>query len=299
MNFFFRNFRRELFAHVIGIFVCSSLLAQLHAARQLPHRLLRNTSQSPTQNMLMLPVTVRDSRGDYVTGLIKDAFTVYGNKTPQQILTFIGDDAPTSVGVLTEISLPTINGKNQGVDAFNDVVTRLRQLTNSLNEYFLVDFNNLTNSPQGIFRNAKYQKRAILFVKVGGNGPVLDRSVEGLYGLLMKTSVPIYFVDVRLDENAFLGISPSSQTALITDNREALQEITETSGGMMVQARNLTALNKVCESIAGELGHQYLLGFQPNVVPTGNKPHQLKVEVKMPINSLCESRVERSRLAGS
>src|SRR5215831_2470619 len=55
-------------------------------------------------DLVQLTVTVTDTYGRYVSGLNKNAFTVFDDKQPQEITHFSDDDAPVSVGVLFDVS---------------------------------------------------------------------------------------------------------------------------------------------------------------------------------------------------
>ena len=54
--------------------------------------------------LVVLHVTVRNRRGDLVTNLDRQAFTVYENGKQQPISIFRKDDVPVSVGLLIDNS---------------------------------------------------------------------------------------------------------------------------------------------------------------------------------------------------
>src|SRR5262249_38399197 len=54
--------------------------------------------------LVVLHATVRNSRGELIKDLEKDAFTVYENGKPQPITLFHRDDVPVSIGLLIDNS---------------------------------------------------------------------------------------------------------------------------------------------------------------------------------------------------
>src|SRR4030095_13638967 len=54
--------------------------------------------------LVVLQATVRNSRGELITDLDKDAFTVYENGKRQPITLFRRDDVPVSIGLLVDNS---------------------------------------------------------------------------------------------------------------------------------------------------------------------------------------------------
>src|SRR6478609_2367455 len=54
--------------------------------------------------LVVLQVTVRNARGEVVTNLGRDAFTVYENGRSQPISVFRRDDIPVSIGLLIDNS---------------------------------------------------------------------------------------------------------------------------------------------------------------------------------------------------
>src|SRR5579885_3083379 len=53
---------------------------------------------------VLLDVSVRDPKGGYVSGLLKDNFHVFEDGKPQQIVEFAAGDIPVTVGLLIDES---------------------------------------------------------------------------------------------------------------------------------------------------------------------------------------------------
>ena len=54
--------------------------------------------------LVILPVTVIDRKGAFVTGLRQDDFTVYDNGEPRAIQFFTSEDLPATIGVVIDRS---------------------------------------------------------------------------------------------------------------------------------------------------------------------------------------------------
>jgi VWFA-related protein len=61
------------------------------------------TLRSDTR-LVLVPVSVTDGRGATVDGLDRSNFSVFEDKTPQPIVAFSAEDAPTSVGLIFDTS---------------------------------------------------------------------------------------------------------------------------------------------------------------------------------------------------
>ncbi|KAF0249588.1 MAG: uncharacterized protein FD167_1013, partial [bacterium] len=89
-------------------------------------------------NLVTFNITVTDPYGRYVTGLSKEHFEVYDDKIPQKIEHFTDEDAPTSVGIIFDISGSMKGRLARSFEALN----KFCDTSHQLDEYFLVTFNN-------------------------------------------------------------------------------------------------------------------------------------------------------------
>jgi VWFA-related protein len=89
---------------------------------------------------IVLHVAVTDTAGRFVSGLRREAFAIYDNKIPQEIIHF-NHDVPVSVGILFDISYSMIEDDNKRFATFAKAkLLELIQLSNSSNEYFIIAF---------------------------------------------------------------------------------------------------------------------------------------------------------------
>src|SRR5947207_259588 len=86
--------------------------------------------------LVVLQATVKSDRGELVTDLTRDAFTVYEDGRPQPITLFRRDDVPLSVGLLIDNS-GSMRLKRSKVEAAALAFVRA---SNPLDEVFVVNF---------------------------------------------------------------------------------------------------------------------------------------------------------------
>jgi VWFA-related protein len=79
-----------------------------------------------TSNEVIVPVTVKDKKGNLVPGLNWHQFRVYEDNVPQRIVSFSSDAIPVSVAFVVDQSLPAdvMNRVNQSLSAVSDAFTK-------------------------------------------------------------------------------------------------------------------------------------------------------------------------------
>jgi VWFA-related protein len=94
----------------------------------------------PDSDAVVLAVTVKDKKGNFIGGLRQHDFAVYDNKVPQEISYFAAQDEPISVGVIIDVS-PSVADFDRGqLRAAGDALLRFAELGHPANEYFLIGF---------------------------------------------------------------------------------------------------------------------------------------------------------------
>jgi Ca-activated chloride channel family protein len=92
---------------------------------------------SARTELVILPVTVIDRKGAFVTGLHQNDFTVYDNGEPRAIQFFTSEDVPATIGLVIDRST-SMRGQGEQIAA---AITALGALAHPLDEYFIVNFN--------------------------------------------------------------------------------------------------------------------------------------------------------------
>ena len=89
-------------------------------------------------DLVTLTLTVTDYYGRYVSGLTKEAFTIYDDKKKQNITFFSDTDAPVSIGILFDVS-GSMNGEK--IAKARNALERFIYTSHPRDEYYLIAFN--------------------------------------------------------------------------------------------------------------------------------------------------------------
>ena len=85
-------------------------------------------------SLVLVPVTVTDRRGSNIKGLGVESFTVLDNRQPQPIAAFYSEDAPSSIGIVLDVSGSTRNILEQEKAA----VRAFLRFSNPEDDFFLI-----------------------------------------------------------------------------------------------------------------------------------------------------------------
>jgi VWFA-related protein len=97
---------------------------------------------STNVNLVLLDVSVKDSKGGYVSNLTQGNFTIEENGVPQKITTFVGKDVPVEAGLVLDASGSMRNKREQ----VNNAGLAFLDASNPHDQIFVVDFNDKVRS---------------------------------------------------------------------------------------------------------------------------------------------------------
>ncbi len=255
-------------------------------------------------DLVLVPVTVTDSRNRMVLGLEQPSFRIYENDQEQQIRYFGVEDAPISVGLVLDLSKSIGNKfvtERAAVDTFFGNA-------NSQDEYFVVTFadrptvratatQSIDEIQQGLaaevpdghtalfdavylgmakLRSARYPRRVLLIISDGGD----NHSRYGLKevkSLAQEADVGIYAIGV-FDSMLFRSFEEFM-------GKRWLREITDVTSGRTVSVDNFEKLPEIAASLSREMRSQYVLGYKPRHPGRDGKWRKIKVQVTPPKDS--------------
>jgi len=246
-------------------------------------------------DLVLLDVSVRDSRGGYVTDLPKEAFRVLVDGRPQNISQFARVDAPVTIGLIVD---------NSGSMRYKrkDVVLAglaFAKESNPRDEFFVVNFNNTvaaglpSNAPftdqLQLLHNALYMgksvgqtalydaiayglkylerghrdKRTLIVVSDGGDNVSELKQID-ILNLIQESRATVYTIGLLDPQDSDL------QPAI-------LKKFAHVSGGEYFQPETLEDVPKVLNKISLEIRNRYSLGFSPVAGSGDRQTHQIKV----------------------
>jgi len=253
-------------------------------------------------DLITLTVTVTDTYGRYVSGLNKNAFSVFDEKQPQEITFFSDDDSPVSVGVIFDVSGSMSGDK---IKRARDALSKFIQTSHDSDEYFLIAFNSRaqllldktrdgnavldkltfveTRNQTALYdacylgvekvQRGIHPKRALLLISDGQDNDSRYTFNE-LRKLLRESDVVLYGIGILSGSDA--------GSSLGMEGQGVLDELAGVSGGKAFFPRSAAEMDDIFEQIALELRHQYSIGYKPESFTNNGKWHKIKVKVTPP-----------------
>lgn len=255
---------------------------------------------SVTSELVVLPVNVTDTNGNFVSGLPENDFHVYEEKRLQDLALFQREDAPVSVGLIVdhsgsmELKLP-------------NVITAISAFAHSGNpedEMFVVDFNdNAVVEPldgKPFTNNPAELEKAVEAVSAHGRTALYDAVAEGLNHLqLSHLQRKALIVISDGGDNAshskrsdILALARQSQVMIYSvvledeftkeQDPKVLRQLSEDTGGVAFFPESQQSVVDSSAQIAMDLRDQYVLGFVPGKHANGSVFHKVQVKVTTP-----------------
>jgi VWFA-related protein len=236
---------------------------------------------SETVNLVELPVTVRDSKGQFVSGLEQPNFQVYENKLMQDVTLFRNEDVPVTAGLVVDHSGSMGNKRDEVMQGARAFV----QASNPQDREFVVNFSDtvtfglppdipFTNNTEDLqaallatplsgktalydavaaalerLQKDERDKKVLLLISDGGDNASRHNFSEVLR-MAQAANVVIYAVGL-FDENA------------ADQNPKVLKKFATDTGGQVHFPMTPAEVVSVCREIAADIRHQYTLGYTP------------------------------------
>ena len=250
-------------------------------------------------DLVLIPVSVTDSRSHAITGLERDAFRIFEDKTEQTLLEFAREDAPLSVGIVFDAS----GSMRNKLDKSREAIEQLLRGANPEDEFFLVEFSNraqltvpFTNdtdklrdrlrqaAPHGrtalldavylamnSMKAARNARRALVVLSDGGDNDSRFTEAE-LRKRVRESDLWIYAMGIYGYHTAMLPEEAGP-------GQKLLETLAEESGGRHYAVEYLSDLPEVAGRIGLELRNQYILGYRPSDPRRDGKYHRVQVKV--------------------
>lgn len=253
-------------------------------------------------DLVTLTLTVTDYYGRYVSGLTKNAFTVFDDGDEQEITFFSDADAPVSIGILFDVS-GSMSGEK--IRKARNALERFINTSHPSDEYFLIAFNSRAQLLMDRTRDGEAVLQKLTLVEPKNNTALYDACYLGVErvtrGAHQKKAILIIsdgqdnssrynFKEVRrlLKESDVTIYSVGIMDGRDTGSMEGLQgqafldELSSVTGGKSFYPSTNVELDEIFERIALELRHQYSIGYTPKNFQPDGKWHKVKVKVNPP-----------------
>ena len=255
-----------------------------------------------TTELITFNVTVTDIYGRFVSGLSKQAFSIFDEKQQQEITFFSDDDSPVSVGVIFDVSGSMSGDK---VRRARDALSHFIQTSHDRDEYFLIGFNSRAQLLMDRTRDGNAVLDKLTFVQTRSNTALYDACYLGVERVQRGTHPKraLLLISDGQDNNSrytfnelrrvlkesdvvlyAIGILGGSDvgSSLGMEGQSILDELAGVSGGKAFYPRGPAEMDDIFEQIALELRHQYSIGYAPANFTNDGKWHKIKVKLTPP-----------------
>ena len=236
-------------------------------------------------NLVSLSVTVTDQKGQAITGLKREDFKVYESGVEQALDFFSAEEMPVCWGIVLDRSgsmmamigdvyRAAVHVVDEGTEQDEAFVVTFSQKVELVSD-FIADKHKLGNSILGLraggetalwdainfaldhLKKAKHRKKVLVVITDGDDNASRIKFRE-LIERAEEENVLIYPVGMFESSNMFgLGISGKGP-------RDDLEKLAEVTGARAHFPTNVEQCREAMRAIAGEVSHQYSVGYYPN-----------------------------------
>jgi VWFA-related protein len=254
---------------------------------------------SSVSNLVLLDVSVKNSKGGYAPGLSKENFRVFEGGQLQTITHFSREDVPVTVGLVVDTS-GSMGPK------YSEVVTAATAFiheSNPSDEIFIVNFNdNVTEGlpPELPFSDNLDQLRAALSIaKPEGRTALYDAVAEALEHLEKGTrdKKTLVLISDGGDNHSSHTLDDikrmveKSRATIYTiglfdeddqdKNTRVLQQLSGMSGGETYLPQETSEVTEICRRVAKDMRARYTIGYVPALMDRAGL-HKIKIAASQP-----------------
>lgn len=247
---------------------------------------------------VMLHATVVDEQRRLVTGLDKSAFSVFENNVPQSVTSFRREDVPVAMGIVVDNS----GSMRDKRDKVNQAVMTLILASNPQDEIFVVNFSQHYYLDQDFTSDANLLQASLHQVSMKGstalydaivasavhleNNPHLEKKVllvitDGQDNMSQETLLEAAHRLQQVDGPTLYAIGLTG-TGLKGAGREALQDLTERTGGVAYFPDTLDQVSSITRAIAHDVRSQYIVVYKPKNQGAKPRYQSVRMEARAP-----------------
>jgi Ca-activated chloride channel family protein len=255
-------------------------------------------------DLVVIPVTVTDGKGQIVNGLQKEHFTLYEDKVEQAITHFAAEDAPVAIGLVFDTS----DSMAPKLRKAQEAVAALLRNANPEDEFFLVQFNyrpqlavSMTKRTEEIqnrvtqvrtrgstalldavtlalkeMRNAHHTRKAIIIISDGEDNASYCSPRE-VKEAVRQAQVLVYAIGITDSSDSYQTWRPEKPPG-----SALLDEIAKESGGRLFEVSRLKQLPDIACKIGAWLRNQYVLAYAPSNTENDGRYHNIQVKITKP-----------------
>ena len=245
--------------------------------------------------LVVLPATVTDRQGGFVSDLGVRDFVVFEDGKQQNIQLFRNEDIPVTVGLVVDQSTSMLRKLAEVSAAARSFV----QSSNPNDEMFVVNFHEIVSlglpSQVRFTNNTLLLENAITAKPTGGETALYDAIAKALEELQAGTrdkKVLIVVSDGGDNASArsltqVMKLAGQSSAVIYTigvfdeddpdRNPGVLRRLAQATGGEAFLPKQLAEVAPICERIARDIRHQYTIGYVPTIASRSGAYRTIRV----------------------
>jgi VWFA-related protein len=229
---------------------------------------------------VLLHATVVDDKQNIVTNLDRNAFRVFEDGKPQNIISFHREDIAVSMGIIIDNSGSMREKRNK----VNQAALNLVRSSNPKDEVFVVNFNDEYYLDQDFTNNLLKLKEALEKIDAGGGTALYDALVASAEHLkrFARLDKKVLFVVTDGEDNASNETLEQAVKHLQEENgpsvyaigilgdeehpkraKRALEIIAQRTGGLAFFPKTLDEVDAISKTVAHDIRNQYAIGYKP------------------------------------
>jgi len=237
-------------------------------------------------DLVLIPVTVLDEGGHYVTNLQKEHFQLWEDKVEQKITHVSNEDVPMSLGIILDTS-----GSMGGLirDASRNVNGCLR-LSTLTDEFFLVLFSSRAQPATEFTTDIRILQEMTLFLQAKGRTALYDAVYNGIARVKegKNPRKALVIASDGFENNSRRGAGELKEMIKELDAQVytiggvydgAIRELTQLTGGRALTGGGFGSLGNVCAEMVRELKYQYIVGYRSSNREKDGKMRNVLVKI--------------------
>lgn len=249
-------------------------------------------------NLVLVPVTVTDPLNRFVTGLEKQDFQVFEEEQEQKIVSFGGEDAALSIGIVFDTS----GSMGDKIQTSRLAVAEFFKIANPEDEGCLVEFSSRPELVVPFTHNPGEIQNKLMLARSSGSTALLDGVTVGL-NAMRKAKNPrkalIVITDGGDNHSRYtqsevknrvkeadvqiyaIGVYGGARSVEEYEGPTLLRQLSEPTGGRHFSA-GLRDLPDIAQKIGIELRNEYLIGYSPSNAARDGRFRKIRVKINQP-----------------
>ena len=235
-----------------------------------------NLAQSVSVDVILVSVHVTDDHGRFVEGLQQPLFRVFEDGVPQDVTSFLSENAAGSLLLALDIS----GSMNPAIGELKSATSQFLTSLRPADRVTLTGFSNSLFVLAPATADAAARQAALELLHPAGATALYDSMIRGVELLKPQSSPRAMVVFTDGDDDASLATLDGVRSALQSNDvvlyfiaqgradhdealRAALGKLAAETGGAAYFSSRMSSLQEHFANIVADLSHQYVLGYSP------------------------------------